>query len=149
VLVKDLKAFKVYVLQSSIISYVPRSSVKDILVQPDSEGKRGKWIVKLLGYDLRINPTKIIKGHGLAKLLSESNYKVLELHHTFTQSDAPMTQYGQENMQVSQNYSSSPWYKNFIYFVKHLECPPNLKKTRERSLKLKSIKLCILNQNIY
>jgi hypothetical protein len=32
VLVKDLKAFRVYVLQSSITSYVPSSSVKDILV---------------------------------------------------------------------------------------------------------------------
>jgi hypothetical protein len=52
-------------------------------------------------------------------------------------------------MQVFENYSSSPWYKDFIYFVQHLECPPNLKNTRARSLKLKSIKLCILNQNLY
>jgi hypothetical protein len=58
-LVKALKAFRVYVLQSSITSYVPSSSVKEILVQPDSEGKRGKWIVKLLEYDLHIKPTRI------------------------------------------------------------------------------------------
>jgi hypothetical protein len=74
------------VLQSSITTFIPSNSVKEILVQPDSEGKRGKWTIKLLEYDLHINPTKSIKGQGLAKLLSESNYKVLELHQIFTQS---------------------------------------------------------------
>jgi hypothetical protein len=49
-LVKSLKAFRVYCLQSSIIAYVPSSSVKEIIVQMDNEGKRGKCIVKLLEY---------------------------------------------------------------------------------------------------
>jgi hypothetical protein len=52
-------------------------------------------------------------------------------------------------MQVSENYSSSPWYRDVIYFLQHLECPPDLKKMRARSLKLKAIKFCILNQNLY
>ena len=61
-LVKALKALRVYMLQSSITAFVLSSSVKEILVQPDKEGKRGKWIVKLLEYDLHITPTKLIKG---------------------------------------------------------------------------------------
>jgi hypothetical protein len=61
-LVQSLKAFKMHVLQSSITTYVPSSSFKEIMVQPDNEVKRGKWIVKLLEYDLHINPTKLIKG---------------------------------------------------------------------------------------
>jgi hypothetical protein len=52
-------------------------------------------------------------------------------------------------MQVFENYSSSPWYRNIIYFLQHLECPPYVKKTKARSLKLKAIKLCISNQNLY
>jgi hypothetical protein len=40
-MVKVLKAFKTYVLHSKIISYVPSSFVKDILVQSDNDGKRG------------------------------------------------------------------------------------------------------------
>ena len=40
-LVKALKFFIIYVLLSKILAYVPSSAVKDILVQPDSEGKRG------------------------------------------------------------------------------------------------------------
>jgi hypothetical protein len=60
------------VLQFRITTFVPSNSVKEILVQPDSEGKKVKWIVKLLEYDLQINPTKMIKGKELAKLLSVS-----------------------------------------------------------------------------
>jgi hypothetical protein len=51
-LVKDLKAFRVYVFHSNIIAYVPLASVKDILIQPDMDGKRGKWIAKILELDL-------------------------------------------------------------------------------------------------
>ena len=76
-LVKALKSLRVYVLQSSITTFVPSNSVEEIMVQANNEGKRGRWIVKLLEYDLHINPTKLIKGKGLAKFLSESNCKVI------------------------------------------------------------------------
>jgi hypothetical protein len=68
-LVKALKAFRVYVLHSKIIAYVPSASVKDILIQPDIDGKRSKWIAKILEFDLEIKPTKLVKGKGLAKLV--------------------------------------------------------------------------------
>jgi hypothetical protein len=55
-LVKALKEFWVYILHSHTIAYVPSSSVKDILTQPDPEGKRGKWIAVLLEYDLKSSP---------------------------------------------------------------------------------------------
>jgi hypothetical protein len=69
-LVKALKSFRVYVLHSRITAYVPSASVKDILIQPDIDGRRGKWIAKILEFDLEIKPTKLIKGKGLAKLLA-------------------------------------------------------------------------------
>jgi hypothetical protein len=47
-LVKSLNSFRVYVLHSKFISYVPSSAIKDILTQLDSDGKRSKWIAKLL-----------------------------------------------------------------------------------------------------
>jgi hypothetical protein len=76
-MVKELKAFRTYVLHSKIIAYVPTSSVKDILVQPDSDGRRGRWLAKIQEFDLEIKPMKLIKGQGLAKLLDESNYRAL------------------------------------------------------------------------
>lgn len=67
---KALKAFRMYVLQSEIIAFVPTKVVKEILVQGDNEGKRGKWIAKIQEYELEIKPTELIKGQGLAKVSS-------------------------------------------------------------------------------
>eukprot|EP00253_Pinus_taeda_P013958 PITA_13958 len=47
-LVKALKYFHVYILHSHILAYVPNAAVKDILVQENPEGRRGKWLVALL-----------------------------------------------------------------------------------------------------
>ena len=47
-LVKALKDFRVYILHSHIVGYVPNTVVKDVLVQTDPEGRRGKWIAALL-----------------------------------------------------------------------------------------------------
>jgi hypothetical protein len=69
-LVKTLKEFRIYILHSHTVAYVPSSSVKDILTQLDPEGKVGKWIAVLLEYDINIKPTKLIKGKGLAKLMA-------------------------------------------------------------------------------
>jgi hypothetical protein len=76
-LVKALKTFRVYVLHSKVIVYVPSTSMKDILIQHDIDGRRGKWIAKILEFDLEIKPKKLVKGQGLAKMLVESNCKVL------------------------------------------------------------------------
>ena len=61
-LVKALKAFRVYVLLSKVTTYVPSASVKDILIQPDIDGRRGKWIAKILEFDPEIKPAKLVKG---------------------------------------------------------------------------------------
>jgi hypothetical protein len=76
-LVKALKDFRVYVLHSKVIAYVPSTSMKDILIQPDIDKRRSKWIAKILEFDLEINPAKLVKGQGLANLLAESNCKAL------------------------------------------------------------------------
>jgi hypothetical protein len=85
-LVKALKDFRVYVLHLKVRAYVPSASVKDILVQPDIDGRRGKWIAKILEFDLEIKPTKMVKGQGLAKLLVESNSEALGVNFLNTRS---------------------------------------------------------------
>jgi hypothetical protein len=60
-LVKALKAFRVYVLHSKVIAYVPSASVKDILIQPDIDGRRSKVDCQILEFDLEIKPTKSLK----------------------------------------------------------------------------------------
>lgn len=65
-----------YVLQSGITTFIPTTAVNDILVQGDSKRKMGRWIAKIQEYELDINPTKLIKVQGLAKVLSQSNSKL-------------------------------------------------------------------------
>ena len=79
-MVKALKAFKAYVLHSKIIAYVPTSSVKYILLQPNRDGRRGQCLSKIQEFDLEVKSTKLVKGQGLAKLLTESNFRVLGLN---------------------------------------------------------------------
>ena len=69
-LVKAIKDFRVYILYSHIVAYVPNSVVNDILTQGGPDGKRGKWIATTLEYDIEIKPTKLIKGQVLAKLMA-------------------------------------------------------------------------------
>jgi len=61
-LMKAIKHFRVYILHSHIISYVPNVVVKDIITQNGPDGKRGKWIAIILEYDMEIKTTKHIKG---------------------------------------------------------------------------------------
>lgn len=59
---------------------MPNTVVKDILTQEGIEAKRGKWIANILEYDIEIKPTKLIKGQGLAKLMTETNFRALDIN---------------------------------------------------------------------
>eukprot|EP00253_Pinus_taeda_P011475 PITA_11475 len=61
-LVKAIKEFRIYILYSHVIAYVPSPIVKDMLTQENLEGRRGKWIANILEFDIEIKPTKLIKG---------------------------------------------------------------------------------------
>jgi ribonuclease HI len=79
-LVKAIQDFRVYILHSHTIAYVPNAVVKDILTHDNPDGRRGKWIAVILEYDIEIKPTKLIKGQGLAKLMAESNFQALDIN---------------------------------------------------------------------
>ena len=65
--------FKIYILHTKFIAYVPSATVKDVLTQPDIDGKRAKWISKLIEFDVEVKPTKLVKGLGLEKLMAKEN----------------------------------------------------------------------------
>jgi hypothetical protein len=79
-LIKSLKYFIIYILHSKVIAYVPSPSMKDVLTQPDIDGKGAKWIAKLIEFDIEVKPTKLVKGQGLAKILTEENHELLEIN---------------------------------------------------------------------
>ena len=116
-LVKALKIFRIYVLHSKVIAYVPNAAIKDVLTQPSSEGKRGKWIAKIMEYDVDIRPTKLVKGQGLAKLLAESNCEALGLHLMEEQPTQEENQAELKKEKIMDFYSACTWYADIVYFL--------------------------------
>jgi hypothetical protein len=148
-LVKALKAFRTYILQSKIIAYVPSVAVKDILIQPDTNGRRSKWIAKILEFNLEIRPTKLIKGQGLAKLLAEANCPALGTSFINECSGIQQDQLSNIDPQKEPPLARCPWYKDVIYFLQEFRPPDGLQRSKARALKLKAVRYCLINQMLY
>jgi hypothetical protein len=116
-LVKALKEFRTYILHSHVITYVPNKSIKDILTQLDPEGRRGKWIVAMLEYDLEIKPTKLIKDHVISRLMAQSDCDVVGMNFIIDMSKCP---HEEVTAQVSQEFVDSSWYADIIYVLENL-----------------------------
>ena len=104
-------------MHSNIIAYVPNAAIKDILTYPDSEGNRGKWFANVMEYDVEIRPTKFVKGHGLEKLLVDSNSEALGLHLMAEHSIQEELQTWQDKEQIMDKYVESEWYPNFLFHL--------------------------------
>jgi len=141
-LVKAIKDFKIYILYSHVIAYIPNVVVKDILTQEGIEGKRGKWIANILEYDIEIKPTKLIKGQGLAKLMTETNFQALDINELDNEQEMATPQ-------INQAFLQSPWYADICFVLLNLHAPPGLSRTKKRFLKMKASKFFILNSALF
>ena len=50
---------------------------------------------------------------------------------------------------ISEDFLASPWYRDIIYVLKNLQAPPELTRTKDRSMKLKPSRYCIINVILY
>ena len=141
-LVKAIKDFRVYILYSHVIAYVPSAVVKDILTQEGLEGKRGKWIANILEYDIEIKPTKLIKGQGLAKLMSETNFQALDINELDNEQELATPQ-------ISQALLQSPWYADICFILLNVCAPSGLSRTKKRFLKMKASKFCVIDSALF
>ncbi|KAH9296739.1 hypothetical protein KI387_044767, partial [Taxus chinensis] len=69
--VKVVKQFHFYILNSHSVVLVPDTTIKSILTQQEFGTKRGNWVEKVQEYDLDIKPTKLVQGKGLCELIAE------------------------------------------------------------------------------
>jgi hypothetical protein len=148
-LVKTLKSFRVYVLHSRVIAYVPSATIKETLIQPDIDGKCNKWIAKLLEFYLYITPTKLVKGQGLAKLLVESNCSTLGVNFVHSCSENQQAKMNDRGPQVISTLEDCIWYKDIIFFLQNLHPPSGMERNKARALKIKSINYCFVDQILY
>eukprot|EP00253_Pinus_taeda_P035356 PITA_35356 len=141
-LVKAIKDFRIYILYSHIISYVPNGVVKDILTQEGIEGKSGKWIANILEYDIEIKPTKLIKGQGFAKLMTEANFQAVDINELDNEQEIVTPQ-------INQAFLQSPWYADICFVLLNLQAPPGLSRTKRRFLKMKASMFCIIDNVLF
>ena len=73
----------------------------------------------MLEYDLEIKPTKLIKGQGLDKMMTNSNYDSLKINFIFYISSGPSSY-----LHVVKDLSLSPWYGDIVYVLHNLQAPP-------------------------
>jgi hypothetical protein len=96
---------------------------------------------------MEIKPTKLVKGKGLAKLLSDSNCRYLGVEYNCNNSgnSHPQT----NNFQVNENIDESKWYIYILYFLQNFQSPLGMDSSKVRSLKLKVVKYYINNQTLF
>jgi hypothetical protein len=70
-----------------------------------------------LDFDLEINPTKMVKGKGLARLLAESNCKYLGVNFMGTNFDNHHSEFQNNNQKLNPKLTECIWYKDIIYFL--------------------------------
>jgi len=147
-----LKAFRVYILHFKIIAYVPFASIKDVLTQLDADGRRAKWIAKLIEFNIELKPTKLVRGQGLARLLAEENCRTLDIHFMGTiaengQAEEEEAAEPERNQPVEEDLASCDWYSAIVKFLLKLEIPPGSSTCQAKTIKLKAAKYCI-NKNL-
>eukprot|EP00253_Pinus_taeda_P021216 PITA_21216 len=133
-LIKSLKAFRIYILHSKVVAYVPSASVKDVLTQPDIDGKRAKWITKFIEFNIEVKPTKLIKGQGLAKLMAEENYSLLDINsmglNLYYEQAEGATEEQKKDQSLAENLVTCEWYYNIVHFLQKLKVPPRLSSSQ-------------------
>ena len=130
-LVRAVKQFRFYILNSHSKAFVPDSAVKTLLTQQEiGVNKRASWIAKVQEYDLDIKPTNLVRGKGLCKAIAEGSSKEKE-------------EIEEEMPLVLFIGNVDEWFSNIAYFLTYGECPDHLSPKEKRTLKLKSMKYVI------
>eukprot|EP00253_Pinus_taeda_P026880 PITA_26880 len=133
-LIKSLKAFRIYILYSKIIAYVPSAAIKEVLTQLDVDGRRAKWIAKLIEFNIELKPTK-----------TEAHQTEAENGQTEEEEAAEP----ERKQSVAENLASCGWYSVIVKFLLRLEIPPSFTQSQARTIKLRAAKYCISENLLY
>lgn len=106
-MVKEIKAFRTYLVGAKIIAYVSNVAVKDVFVQTKVTRRRCRWINRIQEFDIQIQITKLVRGQGLAKLMAELNFEASQLYNA-----------GEEEAMIA-SIENTSWYTNIMYYLKN------------------------------
>lgn len=66
---------------------MPSATVKNVLTQTNSDGRREKWIAKMIEFNIEMKPTRLVKAQRLAKLLAEENRRSLDIDSLYANAE--------------------------------------------------------------
>lgn len=126
-IVKVVKHFMFYILNSHFKVLVPNSTFNSILTQQEFGTKRGNWIMKIQEYDMKIKPTKLVHGRGLCQLIADNNpnEEVLEFEEVNSNEFPIMLFFSTTNES----------YSNITHFITYGECLEHLTWKEKRTIK--------------
>jgi hypothetical protein len=52
-------------------------------------------------------------------------------------------------IQIQEKFSSSSWYKDIVSYLLTLQCPSDMTSSKARTLKLHTVKYCIMDSQLY
>jgi hypothetical protein len=105
--------------------------------------RRGNWIAVVQEFDLDINPTKIVKGQGLCKLVSEAQDQVNE----DSRWENEMALWCGEASYISPGKEF--WYEKLTYLLHHGTFPKDLNPREMRDLRLKFAQYRLINSVLF
>jgi hypothetical protein len=98
---------------------------------------------------VEINPTKLVKGQGLAKLLVESNCKALGVSFINACSGNQQAESPSKSSQGGLSLAGCTWYRDILYFLQELKPLDGMGKSKARDLKPKVVKYFLIDQVLH
>ena len=132
-MVKVGKQFRYYILHSHSTIFVPSVAVKSILTQQEvAVNNKATWVSKVQEFDLKIKPTKLVRGQGLCRLVFENEEEI-----------------GEEQALVLFVSLTNSWFSNITYYLTYGECLEHLTGKAKRTLKLRFDMYIIMDDILY
>jgi len=140
------------------MSYIPRSSLmfpialSNMCLSNQIAKARGEYgSPRSKKYDLEIKPTKLVKGQGLSKLLTEQNCEAMGVSLEASISDQPAEEVipNGDILDPLSELSESDWYRDILHYLQHLQFPDRMDRSQARSLRLKAMEYYILDGRLY
>ena len=137
-LVKVVKAFRCYLVGAIVIAFVPSATLKDMFSQQEVSGRRCRWINRIQEFNIDIQITKLVRGQGLAKLMTETNLDANQINFI-----------EEENRAYICDMDNCKWYADVIYYLQHMVSPPHLSNNEKRTVKLHALRFVIISGKLW
>ena len=69
-LVNIVKTFRCYLVNATVVAFVPTATVKNIFSQQEISRRRCRWVNRIQEFNIDIQVTKLVRGQRLAKLMT-------------------------------------------------------------------------------